>query len=55
MRTVQVNGIWIIWNDYESYGPYTTKAEAESDRIGMERFVRLQDKPGYMTTEKKVK
>jgi len=33
-------------------GPYDTKAEATSDRIGRERFFRLQDKKGFVTIEK---
>jgi hypothetical protein len=56
MHTVQVGKIWVIFtDDREPIGPYDTKAEAESDRKGLERFYRHGHKPGYMTTEKKGK
>ena len=49
------NGKWIIWDDGKPYGPYNTKTEAESDRVGMERFLRHGHKPGYLTSERKGK
>jgi hypothetical protein len=52
MHTVQVGKTWVIWNGNEPYGPYETRKEAESDRIGMEKFLRHQDKPGFFTSEK---
>ena len=57
MRAVQVKatGKWLIWDNHGAYGPYDTKAEAESDRLGMERFIRHGHKPGFLTTDKKGK
>lgn len=56
MKVAQVGDKWIIWtDDKEPIGPYDTKAEAESDRAGMERFYKLHDKPGYITSDKKGK
>lgn len=49
---------WVTGPELEmECGPYDTKAEAESDRVGMQRFLRHQDKPGFMTgdTNKKAK
>lgn len=52
MKIVQVKGKWIIFtDDKEPIGPYDSKAEAESDRAGMERFLRHGHKPGYITTD----
>jgi hypothetical protein len=54
MKTVQVGNVWIIWTaNREPIGPYDTKAEAESDRVGMERYLRHGHKPGFMTTDTK--
>jgi len=39
-------------DDPEPIGPYTTKSEAESDRRGIERFLKHGEKPGYVTSEK---
>ena len=51
---VEATGKWVIWtDDKEPVGPYDTKAEAESDRVGMERFIRHQNKPGYITADRK--
>lgn len=48
------DGWWIVEiPETPDCGPYRTKAEAESDRIGMERFFRLQDKKGFVTTDGK--
>jgi hypothetical protein len=33
-------------------GPYGSKADAEDDMHGMERFYKYSHLPGYMTTEK---
>lgn len=42
---------WILgFADYGPVGSYGTKAEAESDRIGMIRFIRHQNEPGYVTS-----
>ena len=40
-------------DDPEPIGPYTTKSEAESDRRGIERFLKHGEKPGYVTSEKR--
>jgi len=43
---------WVIGDDEVGpMGPYETKTEAETCRIGMSRFYRHQDKPGYITCE----
>lgn len=43
---------WIVGPDLEiECGPYDTKAEAESDRVGMQRFEKHQHKPGYVTSD----
>ena len=55
VRAVQVGDIWIIWNDREPFGPYGSEEDAESDRKGLERFYRLHDRPGYMTSDSKGK
>ncbi len=45
---------WWIVGDQEDgpYGPYDSKAEAESDRVGVKRFFRHQNEPGFMTSER---
>ena len=49
------SGWWILGLEEDGQpldcGPYTTKADAESDRRGMERFDRYEDRPGYVTTD----
>jgi hypothetical protein len=55
MHVIPRNGKWEITDmpDGEpDCGPYTTRAEAESDRIGMARFFRDENKPGFLTSEK---
>lgn len=43
---------WITGPDLEvECGPYDTKAEAESDRVGMQQFERHQHKPGFVTCD----
>lgn len=34
-------------------GPYPTKQAAEEDRVGMGRFFRHCDEPGFITSERK--
>jgi len=48
-------GAWWIKGvpDYGDAGPYSTKAEAESDRRGMERFFKYENRKGFVTTEPK--
>jgi len=41
---------WIKDGD-EEYGPYDTKKEADEDRIGMQRFIKYEDEPGFVTIE----
>ena len=52
--TRRPNGWWIEtgWHDCPDCGPYTTKAEAEDDRRGLERAEKGGDRPGYATIEK---
>lgn len=45
---------WVVGiKDVPPMGPYDTKAEAESDRVGVARFLRNEDKQGYMTSCKR--
>lgn len=50
------DGWWIAW-EFEGAsgecGPYTTKAEAEDDRVGLERTFKHINERTYWTTEKK--
>jgi hypothetical protein len=53
--TKRPDGWWITDTpaDYGGdVGPYTTKAEADDDRRGLERFERGEDRRGSVTTEK---
>jgi len=44
---------WIIGDeDAGPMGPYDDKEEAEQDRVGMGRFRRYCDEPGYITIER---
>ena len=36
--TRNTTGWWILGDDYGPMGPYSTRAEAESDRRGVRRF-----------------
>lgn len=42
---------WHFEFDGFDYGPYQTKAEAESDQRGLERFERFKDRRGFITTD----
>jgi hypothetical protein len=55
MKIEQRNGKWWITGlSLElDCGPYDTKAEAESDCRGMARFEKYQNKPGFMTSDRK--
>lgn len=44
---------WYFEHDGQNYGPYSTKAEAEADRRGLERFEKYKEKRGYITTDKR--
>ncbi len=51
MRTERrSDGWWIVGvpDSVVECGPYATKADAESDRVGMARFFRHWDKPAWM-------
>lgn len=55
MQTVQrSDGTWWVEGvpECEPCGPYETKAEAESDRRGMKRFLRYGDQREFMTSER---
>jgi hypothetical protein len=44
------DGWWIVGGELEmDCGPYDTKAEAESDRVGMARFFRHGHKRSFWT------
>ncbi len=43
---------WIVSDDMDPMGPYGTKDEAESDRLGLLRFYKHCGKPGWVTSEK---
>jgi len=55
-----MSGKWCITGESEfqgmdlglPYGPYNSKTEAESDRVGMVRSLRHFDEAGYWTTDK---
>ncbi len=46
---------WIVGYPPEDgpVGPYDTHSEAEEDLKGLKRFERNQDKPGFVTSEKR--
>ena len=47
------DGWWITGlDDCDDCGPYTTHAEAEDDRRGLERFEKYGHRPGYVTVDK---
>jgi hypothetical protein len=47
------DGWWItgLPEDVGDCGPYDTKASAEDDRRGMERFTKYEGKEGYLTVD----
>ncbi len=54
MKSKLIHGKWWITEMPSSElncGAYGTKAEAEEDRVGMERFDRHENKPGYVTCD----
>jgi len=53
MKTEQRDGAWWVVGvpGCPPCGPYDSCKEAESDRIGMDRFERHGHKPGYMTSD----
>jgi len=45
-------GWWILGlPDAPPAGPYDRKADAESDRRGMLRFFKWENRPGYITSD----
>lgn len=46
---------WVHGMDDGPIGPYETRAEADEDRAGVQRFLRHGHKRGYVTTDKEVK
>lgn len=53
MEVKYINGVWwIVGPDLEiDCGPYNTRAEAESNCVGMQRFEKHQHKPGFVTCD----
>jgi hypothetical protein len=47
------NGWWITETPpgVDEMGPYATRKEAESDRVGVERFLRIADRRAAFTTD----
>jgi hypothetical protein len=48
------DGWWItgLPEDIGNCGPYDTKASAEDDRRGMERFLKFSERVGFVTSDK---
>ena len=47
------DGWWITGlADCDDCGPYTTRAEADDDRRGLERCEKYGHRPGYVTVDK---
>lgn len=55
MTTYQsCTGEWFVKGDGSDdrvIGPYRTRAEADDDRRGLERFDKYSQQPGYVTTD----
>jgi hypothetical protein len=53
LETKKLGPKWWIIGDEECgpIGPYESKAAAEEDRIGLSRFHRHHNKPGFITSE----
>lgn len=50
------SGWWILGiPEAPPAGPYNTRAEAEASRRGMLRFFRFEDKPGYVTSDPRMR
>ncbi|MCP4900012.1 MAG: hypothetical protein GY906_23840 [bacterium] len=50
----RADGWWIAGlQDVLDCGPYSTKAEAESDRRGIERFLKYENRKGFMSVDSK--
>jgi hypothetical protein len=39
--------------DCQDCGPYASKADSEETRLGLERFYKFKDVPGYITTDQR--
>ena len=47
-------GWWIVnAARHSDFGPYDTRDEAVDDALGLDRFEKYQDVPGYVTTDKR--
>ena len=58
MKTQQSNrtGQWWIVNVPNNslpFGPYKTRLAAESDRVGLAKFYRHENKRGFVTSQKR--
>ncbi|KKK53444.1 hypothetical protein LCGC14_3094710 [marine sediment metagenome] len=42
---------WIVSEEYGHIGPYNKREDAESDRRGINRFVRYEDEDGFVTSQ----
>jgi len=54
LRTKKMGRFWWIVGDEEDgpYGPYDIKAEADSDRIGVQKTIANVDDRSYFTSER---
>ncbi len=53
LTTKKLGTYWWILGDEDAgpMGPYDSRVEAEDDRVGVTRFYRHCNKPGYVTSE----
>jgi len=53
MNTVKRGSKWWIENipDCSDCGPYSKEPEAESDRRGLERFFKYENRKGFVTSD----
>lgn len=50
----RTDGWWVTGlPNGEDMGPYRTQDEANSDRVGVQKFYRHKDEPHYITVDKK--
>lgn len=42
---------WYFVHDAQDLGPYDTRAEAEADKRGLDRWDRHKDEPGFLTVD----
>ena len=55
MEVEPIDGRWEITGvpDYGNCGPYDRKQDAEADKRGLERFFKYENKPGFVTTDRR--